>query len=57
MSGLAEIRVKIDAIDDKLLTLLNERMELVKEVGRIKHSSDDKSIYRPEREKEILTRL
>ncbi|MGE4397976.1 MAG: prephenate dehydratase [Campylobacterales bacterium] len=57
MSGLGEIRIKIDAIDDKLLALLNERMELVKEVGRIKHSSDDKSIYRPEREKEILTRL
>ncbi len=57
MSGLGEIRVKIDAIDNKLLALLNERMELVKEVGRIKHASDDKSIYRPEREKEILSRL
>ncbi len=57
MSGLGEIRIKIDGIDDKLLMLLNERMELVKEVGRIKHASDDKSIYRPEREKEILTRL
>jgi len=57
MATLAQIRVLIDAIDDKVLALLNERMELVKEVGRIKHASDDKSIYRPEREKEILTRL
>ncbi|HRF55919.1 MAG TPA: prephenate dehydratase [Campylobacterales bacterium] len=54
---LKDIRVQIDAIDEKLLTLLNARMELVKEVGRIKHASDDKSIYRPEREKEILDRL
>ncbi len=57
MRELAEVRREIDAIDNKLLLLLNKRMELVKEVGQIKHSSDDKSIYRPEREKEILTRL
>ncbi len=57
MADLKEIRVKIDEIDDKLLSLLNARMELVKEVGRIKHAGEDKSIYRPEREKEILTRL
>jgi len=57
VADLKEIRVKIDEIDDKLLSLLNARMELVKEVGRIKHASEDKSIYRPEREKEILTRL
>jgi chorismate mutase/prephenate dehydratase len=57
VADLKEIRVKIDEIDDKLLSLLNARMELVKEVGRIKHASEDKSIYRPEREKEILSRL
>lgn len=57
MRELKDIRVLIDAIDDKLLSLLNERMELVKEVGRIKHASVDKSIYRPEREKQILDRL
>ena len=44
MVSLQEIRVKIDAIDTELLALLNERMELVKEVGRIKHASADKSI-------------
>ena len=53
---LNDIRVKIDTIDDKLLELLNERMELVKEVGAIKHAGKQ-SIYRPEREKEILGRL
>ncbi len=53
---LQDIRVKIDAIDDKVLELLNSRMELVKEVGRIKHVGGQ-SIYRPEREKEILDRL
>jgi chorismate mutase/prephenate dehydratase len=57
VADLKEIRAKIDEIDDKLLSLLNARMELVKEVGKIKHASEDKSIYRPEREKEILSRL
>jgi len=56
LADLKEIRVKIDNIDNKLLELLNARMELVKEVGRIKHTGNQ-SIYRPEREKEILFRL
>lgn len=53
---LKELRKKIDAIDDEILTLLNKRMELVKKIGEIKHKSGS-SIYRPEREKEILDRL
>lgn len=53
---LKELRKKIDAVDDQLLALLNQRMQLVKEVGELKRSTNA-IIYRPEREKAILDRL
>lgn len=53
---LKEIRNRIDAVDNELLTLLNTRMELVKEVGILKRA-EKSVIYRPEREQEILRRL
>ena len=53
---LDELRVKIDNIDDTLLKLYNERMELVHQVGELKNTTGA-PIYRPEREKSILTRL
>jgi chorismate mutase/prephenate dehydratase len=53
---LQQLRERIDALDDQLLTILNERMELVKCVGDLKRSSKS-IIYRPEREKQILDRL
>lgn len=53
---LTELRKKIDSIDNQLLQLLNERMQLVKEVGNLKKSTNA-VIYRPEREKAILDRL
>ncbi|MEO1053437.1 MAG: prephenate dehydratase [Bacteroidota bacterium] len=53
---LEELREKIDYIDDQVLALLNDRMRFVKEIGRLKQSSNA-VIYRPEREKAILDRL
>lgn len=53
---LNALREQIDKIDDKVLSLLEERMGVVKEVGNLKHKSGG-SIYRPDREKEILNRL
>ncbi len=53
---LNEIRRNIDLIDNRILTLLNDRMRFVKRVGEIK-SSDKSPIYRPDREIEILKRL
>ena len=50
------LRKKIDVIDDKFLELLNQRMELVKSIGKLKNTSRS-HIYRPEREKNILDRL
>ena len=53
---LESLRNQIDSIDDQLLFLLNQRMELVRQVGELKKSSNT-VIYRPEREKQILDRL
>lgn len=56
MQTLDELRIKIDAVDDKILTLLNERMNYVKSIGELKKNSGG-TIYRPERERAILNRL
>ncbi len=54
--NIDDYRKKIDEIDDKVLKLLDERMLHVKSIGKLKQTSG-KSIYRPEREKDILDRL
>ena len=50
---LEELRISIDKIDSQLVKFLNDRMEIVEEVGKLKRSSKSK-VYRPEREKAIL---
>jgi chorismate mutase/prephenate dehydratase len=54
--NLAKIRVEIDQIDSELLRLLNRRMELSTEVGRIK-ASKGLPLFHPEREESICHRL
>ena len=49
-TGLKAIRDKLDSIDNDVLKLINERMELVHQVGELKAQSGG-AIYRPEREK------
>ncbi len=51
---LKNYRDKIDAIDDELLKLVNERAKLARQIGGLK---SDGVIYRPEREMQILCRL
>jgi chorismate mutase/prephenate dehydratase len=53
---LGEIRSRIDAIDSQLLELLNQRANLVHEVGVLK-KRDGVSIYAPEREEKLLRSL
>lgn len=53
---LNELRLEINKLDNDLLELLNRRMEYVQKVGELKQN-DGSSIYRPEREKEIIQRL
>jgi len=53
---LPEIRRKIDALDNQLLKLLNERADLVHEVGLVKRA-EGTEIYAPEREETVLRAL
>lgn len=53
---LNNLRAQINSLDDQLLELLNKRMDVVREVGKLK-KLNGAVIYRPEREKHILDRL
>ena len=53
---LSEIRKHIDALDSQLLRLLNERADLVHEVGVLK-KAQGQPIYAPEREEQVLRAL
>ena len=54
--NIEELRSKIDKIDTQLLKLLNQRMRIVFDVGKIKNALKE-GVYRPEREKAIIDRL
>lgn len=51
--NLEELRIEIDRIDSELIRLLNERADIVHEVGVIK-KRDDLDIYAPDREEKLL---
>lgn len=51
---LKQHRDQIDAIDEQVLKLVNERAKLARQIGSLK---DDGVIYRPEREAQVLRRL
>lgn len=53
---LQELRRKIDAVDQRLVRLLNERASLVVEVGKAKRS-EGTPIYAPHREAEVLRKV
>ncbi|HYO73183.1 MAG TPA: chorismate mutase [Archangium sp.] len=55
-SQLQELRRKIDAVDQRLVRLLNERASLVVEVGKTKRA-DGTPIYAPHREAEVLRKV
>ena len=50
------LRQKLDIIEDKLITLLNERAEYVLEIGKIKHEQG-LPITDSQREEVILNRV
>ena len=57
---LSNARIRIDAIDQQLRALLNQRAACAQEVARIKAAADTGEApvyYRPEREAQILARL
>lgn len=50
------LRKDIDGIDNQILKLLNERMEFVQQIGKLKQKTGG-VVYRPDRERAILDRL
>jgi chorismate mutase/prephenate dehydratase len=54
MADLEKLRREIDALDDALAKLLDQRAGLAIEIGKLKHGAP---VYRPEREAEILRRI
>ena len=56
LQKLKKKRKELDLLDQKLLTLLNQRLRIALEIGKIKKTMG-KKIYDPKREKEVLERL
>ena len=54
--ALAECRERINAIDRRLLSLLNERTRIVQEIGGVKRECN-MPIYEPKREEEVLCNI
>jgi chorismate mutase / prephenate dehydratase len=53
---LPQLRIAIDAVDQQLLALLNQRASLANEVGEIKRA-EGSVVYRPEREAQVILGL
>ena len=54
---LRRLRKKIDALDRRLVAMLNERAELAREAGRAKQAAGYRAIRDAEREREVLLRV
>jgi chorismate mutase-like protein len=53
LKALEDYRVLIDAVDLRLLELLNERTRVVEQIGRVKRTAQ-LPIYEPRREDQVL---
>jgi len=53
---LSQLRRRIDDLDRKIVELLNERANVVVDVGRVKQA-DGTPIYAPDREQAVLQRI
>ena len=55
-SAIDDLRKKIDQLDANLIGLLNDRAEIVQEIGQLKRGADV-PVYSPDREYEVLQRI
>ena len=53
---LEEYRVLIDDVDRRIVALLNERTQVVEEIGRVKRLSE-LPIYEPKREEQVFANI
>jgi len=54
---LRRLRRRIDALDRRIVALLNERADLAREAGRAKAAAGRRAIRDAEREREVLLRV
>lgn len=54
---LGEARARIDALDDTILALLEQRADVAREVAAVKRAADVEVFHDPERERQVLERL
>ncbi len=54
--ALCALRNQVDALDEKIVSLLNGRAQLALDIGQVKHASGQK-IYAPQRERMVLQRI
>jgi chorismate mutase/prephenate dehydratase len=55
-TNLDALRVQIDALDERIVALLNDRARVVVEIGKLKQQNNA-PIYAPDREKAVLAKL
>ncbi|RDU68828.1 chorismate mutase [Helicobacter cholecystus] len=53
---LEDLRKEIDKLDDEMIALLEKRVQVVKQIGKLKVKLNQE-VYNPKREEEILRRL
>jgi chorismate mutase-like protein len=56
LARLEEYRVLIDDVDRRIVALLNERTQVVGEIGRVKRESG-LPIYEPKREEQVFANI
>jgi len=56
MKTIETLRLEYDAIDEKIVKLLESRFELSKEMGQLKESAG-LSFFDPEREEQVVNQL
>src|SRR6266550_2071282 len=54
--ALEKLRVRIDQLDEQILSLLNQRAQVVVEIGKVKQLTNF-PIYAPDREKTVLDKV
>src|SRR6266550_7791017 len=54
--AMEPLRVRIDSLDEQIVSLLNQRAQIVVEVGKVKQQANA-PIYAPEREKVVLDKV
>ncbi len=54
--SLNKLRQKIDKVDQNIVKLLNQRAKIALQIGQFK-KNEGKSIYCPDREREILKKI